>query len=68
MTNLNIRVNWKALQVAGIDKTTAVDDVRLTDVDTAKLRDVALELKRGGVGYYKASDFVHIDNGRVRRW
>jgi uncharacterized protein YcbK (DUF882 family) len=23
---------------------------------------------RGGVGYYAASDFVHLDNGRVRRW
>lgn len=43
-------------------------DVRLTDVDTAKLRDVALSLKRGGVGYYRASDFVHVDTGRVRRW
>lgn len=43
-------------------------DVRLSDVDTAKLRDIALSLKRGGVGYYRASDFVHIDTGRVRRW
>ena len=43
-------------------------DVRLSDVDTATLRDVALSLKRGGVGYYRKSDFVHIDTGRVRRW
>jgi uncharacterized protein YcbK (DUF882 family) len=43
-------------------------DVRLTDLDTAELRDVALSLKRGGVGYYKASDFVHVDTGRVRQW
>ena len=43
-------------------------DVRLTDVDTPTLRDVALSLKRGGVGYYHASDFVHVDTGRVRRW
>ena len=43
-------------------------DVRLTDLDTAKLRDVALELNRGGVGYYRKSDFVHVDTGRVRRW
>ena len=43
-------------------------DVRLTDIDTAKLRDVALSLQRGGVGYYKKSDFVHVDTGRVRRW
>jgi uncharacterized protein YcbK (DUF882 family) len=43
-------------------------DVRLTDIDTAELRDVALSLQRGGVGYYKKSDFVHVDTGRVRRW
>jgi uncharacterized protein YcbK (DUF882 family) len=25
-------------------------------------------MSRGGVGYYASSDFVHLDNGRVRRW
>lgn len=48
-------------------KGTAID-VRLQGVDTAVLRDAAIELQRGGVGYYKSSDFVHIDTGRVRRW
>lgn len=43
-------------------------DVRLKDVDSAVLRDAALELRRGGVGYYRQSDFVHVDTGRVRRW
>jgi uncharacterized protein YcbK (DUF882 family) len=43
-------------------------DVRLTDLDTAKLRDIALSLERGGVGYYSESNFVHVDTGRVRRW
>lgn len=43
-------------------------DVRLEGVKTAKLRDQAIAMKRGGVGYYEASDFVHLDTGRVRRW
>ena len=43
-------------------------DVRLTDVPTARLRDAAVHLQRGGVGYYEASNFVHMDTGRVRRW
>jgi uncharacterized protein YcbK (DUF882 family) len=43
-------------------------DVRLADVDLADLRDAALSLKRGGVGYYRESRFVHLDTGRVRRW
>ncbi len=43
-------------------------DIRLPGTDTAKLRDAALLLHRGGVGYYPKSDFVHVDVGRVRRW
>ncbi len=43
-------------------------DIRIPGVATADLRDAALRLGRGGVGYYKASDFVHVDVGRVRRW
>ena len=43
-------------------------DVRLEGVPTAELRNAALRLQRGGVGYYEASDFVHMDTGRVRRW
>ena len=43
-------------------------DVRLRGVSTIDLRDAAIAMQRGGVGYYKNSDFVHIDTGRVRRW
>ena len=43
-------------------------DIRLPGVSTSHLRDVALTLPRGGVGYYPESRFVHVDVGRVRRW
>lgn len=43
-------------------------DVRLVGYDLAKLRDHALAMERGGVGYYRASQFVHLDTGRVRTW
>jgi uncharacterized protein YcbK (DUF882 family) len=43
-------------------------DVRLEGVKTRKLRDTAIAMQRGGVGYYEASNFVHMDTGRVRRW
>jgi uncharacterized protein YcbK (DUF882 family) len=43
-------------------------DIRIPGVRTADLRDAALALHRGGVGYYAGSDFVHVDVGRVRRW
>jgi len=43
-------------------------DIRMPGVPTSLLRDAALKLKRGGVGYYRQSDFVHVDVGRVRQW
>lgn len=43
-------------------------DVRLAGVDCADLADKALGMKRGGVGYYRQSDFVHLDTGRFRTW
>jgi uncharacterized protein YcbK (DUF882 family) len=43
-------------------------DVRLRGVACTHLRDVGLELARGGVGYYRKSNFVHLDTGRVRSW
>ena len=43
-------------------------DIRLTGQSTRKIRDCAIALKCGGVGYYAKSDFVHLDTGRVRTW
>ena len=43
-------------------------DVRLRGVDTNRLRDAAIKLQLGGVGYYRESDFVHVDSGRIRTW
>jgi uncharacterized protein YcbK (DUF882 family) len=43
-------------------------DVRLTSAKTEALRDAALTLKTGGVGYYPESNFVHLDTGKFRSW
>jgi uncharacterized protein YcbK (DUF882 family) len=43
-------------------------DLRVPGVATAQLRDAALSLKAGGVGYYPVSQFVHVDVGPVREW
>ena len=43
-------------------------DVRLRGVELQQLRDAAIALQRGGVGYYEQSDFLHVDTGDVRRW
>jgi uncharacterized protein YcbK (DUF882 family) len=43
-------------------------DIRLPGVKLDHLRNAAASLKRGGVGFYPSSNFVHVDTGRVRYW
>jgi uncharacterized protein YcbK (DUF882 family) len=43
-------------------------DVRLPGVALPDLREAALSLHAGGVGYYPGERFVHLDNGPLRRW
>ncbi|MGZ3298021.1 MAG: YcbK family protein [Asticcacaulis sp.] len=43
-------------------------DINLPGKDLAHLHEAALSLGAGGVGYYPASNFIHMDTGPVRRW
>jgi len=43
-------------------------DLRVPGVPAAQLRDAALSLNAGGVGYYPSAQFVHVDVGPVRQW
>ena len=43
-------------------------DVRLTSASLDKLRDAAISMRSGGVGYYPDSNFVHVDTGAFRTW
>lgn len=43
-------------------------DIRLPGTDLAQVRKAAIALKRGGVGYYPRSEFVHVDTGKIRTW
>jgi uncharacterized protein YcbK (DUF882 family) len=43
-------------------------DVRLVGVDCADLASAAHSILRGGVGYYRAPNFVHLDTGVRRSW
>ncbi|HTI66074.1 MAG TPA: DUF882 domain-containing protein [Caulobacteraceae bacterium] len=43
-------------------------DIRLNGVALSNVHKAALSLKRGGVGFYPTSNFVHVDVGRVRTW
>ena len=43
-------------------------DIRVPGVSAALLRDAALAVGAGGVGYYPKGQFIHVDTGRVRKW
>lgn len=43
-------------------------DIRVPGRSLEEVRRAAISLEAGGVGYYRSSDFVHIDTGRVRTW
>jgi len=43
-------------------------DIRLPGTRLATLHGAARQMKSGGVGLYTASDFIHVDTGRVRYW
>lgn len=67
-TNASLRGKSKGVAKKSFHLQGKAIDVRLSDVPTKELRDVAISMQAGGVGYYAQSDFVHIDTGRVRAW
>jgi uncharacterized protein YcbK (DUF882 family) len=67
-TNDYLRTHTSGVAKQSLHMEAEAIDIRIPGVRTSNLRDAALTLGRGGVGYYAASDFIHVDVGRVRRW
>ena len=67
-TNARLREQGRGVAQRSLHIEGRAIDVRVTGVDCADLAAYALDLKRGGVGYYRASDFVHLDTGAFRTW
>lgn len=43
-------------------------DINIDGVKLKKIKKIAMKLKKGGVGYYPKSGFVHVDTGPIRHW
>jgi uncharacterized protein YcbK (DUF882 family) len=68
LTNAALRRQSTAVAEHSLHMQGRAIDIRLKGFPTVKVRDIAIALHRGGVGFYQGSDFVHVDTGRVRIW
>ncbi len=67
-TNNMLRGKSKAVAKKSFHLQGRAIDVRLRGTTTRDLRDTAIAMQSGGVGYYGRSDFIHLDTGKVRDW
>lgn len=68
VTNDHLRGKSRGVATNSLHMHGMAADIRLPDKSLSVLRRTAVSLKRGGVGYYPKSDFVHVDVGHVRYW
>jgi uncharacterized protein YcbK (DUF882 family) len=67
-TNEFLRAQTRGVAKNSLHIQAEAIDLRIPGINTLALRRAALALRRGGVGYYPHSDFIHVDTGRVRQW
>ena len=67
-TNEKLRKQGSGVAKRSMHMSGKAIDIRLPDVKLNNLRDKALSLHAGGVGYYAKSNFIHVDIGRPRSW
>jgi uncharacterized protein YcbK (DUF882 family) len=67
-SNAALRRHSNGVAKASLHTLGKAIDIRLPGYDLNDLRRAALSLRAGGVGYYPASEFIHLDTGRVRTW
>lgn len=68
ITNAMLRRRSRAVSEHSQHMLGKAIDVRMPDIETGRLRAIAMKLQYGGVGFYPDSAFVHIDTGSVRAW
>ncbi len=67
-TNAKLRKRSSAVALKSLHMEGRAVDIQIRGFRAKTIRDAALKLKRGGVGYYASSGFVHLDTGERRSW
>jgi len=68
LTNEQLALHSSGVAKKSLHMEGKAVDLRLPGMELSSLRQAALSLQGGGVGYYPKSGFIHIDTGRVRFW
>lgn len=66
--NGTLRSSGHGVASRSLHLTGEAMDIRIPGIPIKELRDYAVSLKAGGVGYYPGPQFVHVDVGPVRHW
>jgi uncharacterized protein YcbK (DUF882 family) len=68
MTNAYLRRQSGAVARNSLHMQGRAVDIRIEGVDAREIRNAALAMAKGGVGYYPSANFVHLDTGELRTW
>lgn len=67
-TNADLRKHSGGVAKHSLHMEGRAVDIRMAGVSAKTIRNAALTLQCGGVGYYPSSNFVHLDTGELRTW
>lgn len=67
-TNARLRKHSRGVAEHSFHLQGRAIDIRVERVPSKTIRNAALAMAQGGVGYYPRSNFVHLDSGRFRTW
>jgi uncharacterized protein YcbK (DUF882 family) len=67
-TNQALRSRSRAVSEHSQHMLGRAMDIRFPDVDPGRVREAAMRVQQGGVGFYPGANFVHVDVGSVRAW
>lgn len=67
-TNAHLRRRSRGVAKNSLHMQGRAIDIRMPGISSRNIRDAALSMARGGVGYYPGSNFVHLDTGGFRTW
>jgi uncharacterized protein YcbK (DUF882 family) len=67
-TNEQLRKKYRNVAKQSLHMQGRAIDLHVDGLETRKIRNAALTMKRGGVGYCRRGNFVHLDTGSFRSW